>query len=183
MFPQSLLAEIIIPIAEYPSIYHDQDLQDVINIFLDSRGDTLGALKHQDIIVLDSDSELIGHISINDVLKGLEPKLLGTKIDHFEGIQSDSSDISTLWEEPFFKQCGKHMQTKVHEVYLPFEKYARETDSILKVMNTMLSLNNQLLPVKQDNIVIGVITLPDIFAKVVSCCMIPSLDSMNPEKV
>ena len=181
MLSQKLLAEITIPLAEFPSVNENQDLQDVVNTFLNSNGGPpSGGLKQQEVVVLDSDNVLIGITSIKDVLKALEPKLFESKIDHFEGARSDSSDISTLWEDPFFQRCGKNLTKKVHEVCEPFNVYAKETDSILKVLSMMLSMNKKLIPIRKNNKVIGVVHLGDVFTKVVSCCMTVPPESKQP---
>ena len=183
MFSQKLLAEIIVPLAEYPSIYEEQTLQDVIDKMLESySGPPARGLKQQEMIVLNSYNALVGLISIKDVLKALEPKLFAAKSDNFAGVKSDYSDISILWEEPFFHKCGKTLEKKVHDACTPFDLYAKDTDSILKVLSLMITTNKDLLPVKNVSTVIGVVHLGDVFAKVVNCCMMPLPNSATPSE-
>ena len=183
MSSQRLLKEIIVPLADYPSIYEDQNLQEAIDIFLSSYRGLPGGLKLQEIVVINSNQEPIGTITIKDVLKGLAPEMLQTKIEHFEGIKTNTSDISILLEEPFFLKCGKTIKHKVYEVYKPFDTYLKETDCILSVLHRMLLMETTLMPVKNGNNISGVVHLEDLFVKVVSICMVGATNSKKSGEV
>lgn len=115
------------------------------------------------ILVFDEKYNLVGTLSLKDILKGLEPKFLkpSTKAQvHAE----DESGLSVLWDTLFNKESKEAAERPVSEVMITAKFFVQPGDPITKAAYLMVHNDLVLLPVLEDKKkFVGLVRMIEIF--------------------
>lgn len=127
--------------------------------------------KYRSILVLDDDDHLKGYLSLRDLIRAVGPDYLhkarpdvkGHQPFTFEGLSQDFSALSLIWQEGFTLKMHDELFKPVHEYMTLMEDQVSLFDPISKCIYIMLYRDMLTLPVVEDEHVIGVIRLVDLF--------------------
>lgn len=128
--------------------------------------------KYRSILVLDDDDRLMGYLSLRDLIRAVGPDYLhkkrpdvkGHQPFNFEGLDQNLSALSLLWQEGFnIEQLRSEITKPVGEYMTLIEEQVSLTDPIAKCLYLMLVKDLLMLPVVEDEHVVGVIRLVDLF--------------------
>ena len=115
------------------------------------------------ILVFDEKYNLVGTLSLKDILRGLEPKFLkpSTKAQvHAE----DESGLSVLWDTLFNKESKEAAERPVSEAMIPAKFFVQPGDPITKAAYLMVHNDLVLLPVLEDKKkFVGLVRMIEIF--------------------
>ena len=115
------------------------------------------------ILVFDEKYNLVGTLSLKDILKGLEPKFLKTTTKaqvHAE----DESGLSVLWDTLFNKESKEAAERPVSEVMITAKFFVQPGDPITKAAYLMVHKDLVLLPVLEDKKkFVGLVRMIEIF--------------------
>jgi len=171
---EQIAKDFLIPIDKYPHIGQDQTLQEAVEALQSMRwGVHENLLRFSELLVLNADNQVVGRLTVQDILAAMEPRLL--KLDQdpiFKGGKIDSPNLAILWEQSFFKQCKTYNAKKVGEVMSPIATVLKTSQHILVALHTMLHNNETHLPVLAGDEVIGVLRLEEVFTVITGLCAI-----------
>ncbi len=127
--------------------------------------------KYRNILVLDDDDHLQGYLSLKDLIRAVGPDYLqkrkpavkGNQPFNFEGLTPDLATLSLLWEEGFTAKLHSELKNPVREYMTLMEDQVSLEDHISKCMYLMLLHDVIVLPVVENDLVIGVIRQVDVF--------------------
>jgi CBS domain containing-hemolysin-like protein len=161
-----LVREIMVPLEEYPCIPHTLSLGDAI------REMTVQIRKEQQMslarvaLVFDEDfTDLLGLLRRRDIMRGLEPgflaggplayqrKLFDVRID---------PNLSELSDDSMIARIRQRAQAPVEQFMIPIPATIEHDAHIMKAMCEMVDQNTSLLPVLQDDTVVGVVRSVDV---------------------
>ena len=74
----SLVRQILIPLDQYPHLHEDKPIGDAVALLLQNTSSDGRHLHYDELLVIDSDSRLVGHIFIRDILTSFFPSILCT---------------------------------------------------------------------------------------------------------
>ncbi len=154
--------DVMIDVFEFPHIPYWFSIRQAIGIVKKS---LLGSEKcHHPmaVLVFDEKYNLLGTLSLKDIMRGLEPNFLKptTKAQvHAE----DESGLSVLWDTLFDKGAKELAERPVSEVMIPAKFFVKPNDPITKAAYLMIHNNLVLLPVLEDKKFIGVVRMLEIF--------------------
>ena len=115
------------------------------------------------ILVFDEKYNLVGTLSLKDILRGLEPKFLKTTTKaqvHAE----DESGLSVLWDTLFNKESKEAAERPVSEVMITAKFFVQPGDPITKAAYLMVHNDLVLLPVLEDKKkFVGLVRMIEIF--------------------
>src|SRR4030065_2965475 len=149
MSNSKVVKELMLDVFEFPHIPYWFSIRQAIGIIKKSL--LSGEKCHQPmaILVFDEKYNLVGTLSLKDILKGLEPNFLKptTKAQvHAE----DESGLSVLWDTLFNKESKESAEHPVSEVMTPAKFFVKPDDPITKAAYLMIHNDLVLLPVLED---------------------------------
>ncbi len=118
------------------------------------------------ILVFDEKYNLLGTVSLTDILRGLEPKLM-KPASEMEGSPSDAAGSSPFWDRLFGEECGALAEKPVGEVMVQARFFAEPDDPVTKAAYLMIHHDLLILPVLEyKKKLIGVVRIVEIFDEV-----------------
>ena len=161
--------DLAIPLDVYPHLREDQKLHEAINVIQSFTHED--QLRFSELMVLNDQEQLIGRVTVRDMLQGLEPRLLKKKkFAKFEGLEAEYPNLAILWEESFFKKCRKRGGKPIKEVLSPITTTLKASDPLLKALYVMMHTNENNLPVLKKKKIIGVLRIKEVFTAVCLRC-------------
>lgn len=153
--------DLMIPLTDYPHIPYWFTIKQAIAIVKKASLGLEGKLEPTILLIFDEKYQLMGSLSIQDLIRGIERKF------------SRSGDwMSKEWDTPVFFEglftagVKEEAQKTVSEIMSPVKDTIGAEDSIIKAIYIMIEKNHTLLPVIDQGNVVGVIRLNEIFNEV-----------------
>ena len=160
----------LIPIAKYPSLKETQTLGEAVQVILSY---TCGndRLRFSEILVLNDQNQLVGHLNLQLILKALDKRLADIpEVKGHEGKGAQFPNLSILWEDSFFHTCPLKRDIPVRDVMRPTNRYVKSDDSLIKALSIILQSYEDTLPVVENSSIVGVIRLEEIFKVICGLC-------------
>lgn len=160
------IKDIMIGIFEYPHIPYWFSIAQAVRIVKVS---FLSSKKYPEplaILVFDEKYNLMGTLSLKDILRGLEPKFLRptTKAQIPE---EGEAGLSIIWNTLFTKESKELAEKAVSEIMVPARFFVEPDDPITKAAYLMLHHDLILLPVLENKKkFIGVVRMTEIFDEI-----------------
>lgn len=168
-----VVKDLIIPLESYPHLNESQTLHDADQIIQSYSCEENDRLIYAVLLVLNEQNQLIGRLTLKDMLQNLDPRLKeASRVRQFEGKEMDDPDLAILWEDSFFVECTKRSHLLVKEIMSPITHILKGSDPVLKALSIMLSTKEVVLPVVDEGRVMGVIRLKEIFKAISNRCKI-----------
>lgn len=166
MLDDLVARDFMVPIEEYPHITVSSSVCDAISLMHSSLADSH---KYRTILVTDEDRHLMGYLSLRDLIRAVGPRYLRKDAPNykghqpFHGISDDMSVLSLIWQEGFTVKIREEAKKSVEGMMTLIEHTVSPDDPFAKCIYLMLVQDELIIPVAEDNKVIGVIRLVDIF--------------------
>lgn len=156
----------MIPIEEYPHIPVSNSICDAMSLMHSNLSE---AHKYRTILVTDENQHLLGYLSLRDLIRAVGPRYLRKEAPDykghqpFKGISTDLSALSLIWQEGFTVKIREEARKSLEGMMTLIESTVSAEDPFAKCIYLMLVQNELIIPVVDDDKVIGVIRLVDIF--------------------
>ncbi|MFH1137756.1 MAG: CBS domain-containing protein [Pseudomonadota bacterium] len=168
--------DVMVPLAEYATVSREATLFEAVMALENvQKNFEKRRYQHRAVIVLDEKNNVVGKLSQNDVLRGIEPKYkeIGNvqKISNLalsqEFIQSIMKNFR-LWESSLDNICRKAGEIKVKDImYTPEAgEYVDAEASLDAGIHQLVVGYHQSLLVTHDKKVVGILRLTDVFSEV-----------------
>ncbi len=153
----------MLDVFEYPHIPYWFSIRQAIGIIKKSILTKEKCLHPIAILVFDEKYNLVGTISLKDILRGLEPKFL-KPVTKAQVHEEDESGLSVLWANLFNKESKVAAERPVSEVMAPAKVFAQPGDPITKAAYMMIHNDLILLPVLEDQKkLVGLVRIVEVF--------------------
>ena len=160
----------LIPITTYPSLKETQTLSEAVQVILSYTCGN-GRLIFSEILVLNDQNQLVGHLNLQAILKALDKRLIDIpEVKEHKGKGTEFPSLSILWEESFFHTCPLKRDIPIRDVMQATNRYAQSGDSLIKALAIILQSYEDALPVLENGSVIGVIRVEEIFKAICGSC-------------
>jgi predicted transcriptional regulator len=172
MLDDLLARDFMVPIDDYPHITASSSICDAMSLMHSSLAE---AHKYRTILVTDEDQHLLGYLSLRDLIRSVGPGYLSKEAPDykghqpFQGISTDLSALSLIWQEGFTVKIREEAKKPVKEMMTLIERTVSPEDQFAKCIYLMLVQNELIIPVVENDRVIGVIRLVDIFELIAEC--------------
>jgi len=160
------IKDIMVGIFEYPHIPYWFSIAQAVRIvkvsFLSSKKYTEPIA----VLVFDEKYNLMGTLSLKDILRGLEPRFLKptTKAQIPE---EDEAGLAIIWDTLFTKESKELAEKAVSEIMVPARIFVEPNDPITKAAYLILHHDLILLPVLENKKkFIGVVRMTEIFDEI-----------------
>lgn len=168
-----VVKDFIIPLDRYPHLGDTQTLHDAVEIIQTFTCGPSDRLRYSELMVINDQNQLVGRVTLQDILRGLDQRLVDVpNVKEFEGQSVEYANLSILWEESFFVECSKKGVVPIRDLMSPAKRFVRGDESLLKALAMLLHSNDVIMPVVDNGQVSGVIRLEEIFKAISGRCQL-----------
>jgi predicted transcriptional regulator len=161
------VGEIMIPVAQYPSVRDNTTLRKAIEVMVSAvlEVDRRKSLPRV-LLVFDGIDVLVGTVRRRDIMQGLEPSFLVSQPLEYRKKLFDVAidpNLSELSYDRVVKGIRAQAERPVSDVMRPIEATLDAEDHIGKAIYEMVSRNVSLIPVLRERQLVGVVRSVDVF--------------------
>ena len=153
--------ELMIPLEDYPHIPYWFTIRQAMAIVREAAIKFEGSFEPRAVLVFDEKYQLMGMLTLRDIIKGLEPRFM-----HETALVKADPNLTVLMGDLFGPGMREASQKPVSEVMSPIKVTIAGGDSIAKAVFMMIQENVGMMPVIQDSKVAGMIRLSDLFTEI-----------------
>jgi CBS domain-containing protein len=153
--------ELMIPLEDYPHIPYWFTLRQAMAIVREAAIKFEGSFEPRAILVFDEKYQLMGMLTLRDIIKGLEPRFM-----HETALVKSDPNLTVLMGDLFGPGMREASQKPVSEVMSPIKITVQGSDPIAKALFLMIKEGVGVMPVIQDSKVAGMIRLSDLFKEI-----------------
>lgn len=153
--------ELMIHLTDYPHIPYWFTIKQAIAIVKKASLGLEGKLEPTVLLVFDEKYQLMGSLSMKDLIRGIEKKF--TRSGEW---MSKEWDTPVFFEGLFTAGVKEEAEKAVSEIMTPVKETIQADESIIKAIFLMMERDLNLLPVLDQGAVIGVIRLNEIFNEI-----------------
>ncbi len=154
-----------IDIFDYPHVPYWFTLKQAIAMISKSMLESEKCFHPLAILVFDEKYNLMGTLTMKDVLKGLEPKFLTTSTKA-QGYTESTESLSVVWDSLVSDKSKELAERPVSEVMMRIEGHVSSNDPITKAAYLMLRQNTMILPVIDEEKIVGIIRMKEVFEEI-----------------
>ena len=165
-----LVKDVMVDVFDFPHIPYWFSMRQAIGIIKKSLLSSEKCHHPLAVLVFDEKYNLLGTVSLKEILKGLEPKFLksATKAQVHE---EDESGLSVLWDT-LFKESREAAERPVSEVMVPTKLFVKPEDPLTKAAYLMIHNDMALLPVLEDKKkFVGLVRVIEVFNEISDAVM------------
>jgi CBS domain-containing protein len=153
--------DLMIPLEDYPHIPYWFTLRQAMAIVREAAIKFEGNFEPRAVLVFDDKYQLMGILTLRDIIKGLEPKFL----QETGRVKMDPS-LTVFMGDLLGPNMKATSQRPVSEVMSPIQATVDGSAPIVKALYLMIKENVGLMPVIQESKVVGMIRLSDLFNEI-----------------
>jgi CBS domain-containing protein len=154
--------DLMIPLEDYPHVPYWFTLGQAVMIVRETAIKFEGSFEPRAVLVFDEKYGLLGILTLKDIVRGLEGDILG-----------GPGGAALAWEDLVGPELKRQAQKPVSEVMSPFKVTVAGSDSLVKALSLMLQEKVERIPVLEDNKVVGLIRLADLFKEISEALLLP----------
>jgi CBS domain-containing protein len=153
--------DLMIPLEDYPHIPYWFTLRQAMAIVREASIKFEGTFEPRAVLVFDEKYQLMGMLTLRDIIKGLEPRFM-----HETALVKADPNLSILMGDLFGPGMREASQKPVNEAMSPIKVTVQGNDPIAKAIFLMIKEGVGVMPVIQDSKVAGMIRLSDLFTEI-----------------
>ena len=153
--------DLMIPLEDYPHIPYWFTLRQAMAIVREAAVKFEGAFEPRAVLVFDEKYQLMGILTLRDMIKGLEPKFLQET-----SLVKMDPNLTVLMGDLLGPNMKAASQRPVSEVMSPIQVTVDGSAPVGKALYLMIQENVGFLPVMQAGKVAGMVRLSDLFNEV-----------------
>jgi CBS domain-containing protein len=160
------VADLMNPLEDYPHVPYWFTLRQAIAIVREAAIKFEGTFEPRAVLVFDEKYQILGILTLRDIIRGLAPKFLQGAVGKLSGAFDLDSALSGLEADLSGPSVKEASQTAVSEVMSPIKVTVGAGDSLAKALFLMIEEDVGRMPVMQEQKVVGIIRLSDLFGEI-----------------
>ena len=153
--------DFMIPLEDYPHIPYWFTLRQSMAIVREAAIKFEGSFEPRAVLVFDEKYQLMGMLTLRDIIKGLEPKFAKDA-----GLVKADPSLAVLMGDMFGPGMKEASQKPVSEVMSPIKVTVNGEDPITKALFLMIQENVGMMPVVLDKKVVGMVRMNELFKEI-----------------
>jgi Mg/Co/Ni transporter MgtE len=171
MSDSKVVKDVMIGILEYPHVPYWFTIGQAIRIVKVS---FISTKKYPDplaILVFDEKYNLMGTLTLKDILTGLEPRFMRTT-EKAQGLKEDESALSLIWDTLFNRESRELAERPASEIMVPAKYFVEPADPLTKAAYLMIHHDLILLPVLENRKkFVGLVRMIEVFDEISNAIM------------
>ena len=162
--------DLIIPLEQFPHVQSEAPVHEAVGLLF-SHVNGNGRLQYDELLVISADNQYVGRLTVRGILTCYFPALFATGDKQiFAGKKEKFSDLAILMEDSFQGECKRQGALPVRDYMAPPLKSIKANLHPLHAAEIMMTENETCLPVVEDDGLIGLVRLIDLFRTLASSC-------------
>ena len=162
--------DLIIPLEQFPHVQSEAPVHEAVGLLF-SHVNGNGRLQYDELLVISADNQYVGRLTVRGILTCYFPTLFATGDKQiFAGKKEKFSDLAILMEDSFQGECKRQGALPVRDFMAPPLKSIKAGMHPLHAAEIMMTENETCLPVVEDDGLIGLVRLIDLFRTLASSC-------------
>ena len=162
--------DLIIPLEQFPHVQSEAPVHEAVGLLF-SHVNGNGRLQYDELLVISADNQYVGRLTVRGILTCYFPTLFTTGDKQiFAGKQAKFTDLAILMEDSFQGECKRQGALPVGDFMVPPHKAIKAGLHPLHAAEIMMAENETCLPVVEDDGLIGLVRLIDLFRTLASSC-------------
>ena len=162
--------DLIIPLEQFPHVQSEAPVHEAVGLLF-SHVNGNGRLQYDELLVINADNQYVGRLTVRGILTCYFPTLFATGDKQiFAGKQAKFTDLAILMENSFQGECKRQGALPVRDYMAPPLKSIKANLHPLHAAEIMMAENETCLPVVEDDGLIGLVRLIDLFRTLASSC-------------
>jgi Mg/Co/Ni transporter MgtE len=163
MSKSKVVKDLMLDVFDYPHVPYWFTIGQAIKIIKVSFISTKKYTEPLAILVFDEKYNLMGTLSLKNILTGLEPRFM-RPTGKAQGYIQEEKELSLIWDTLFSEESKELSQKAVSEIMIPVKYFVEPDDSITKAAYLMIHHDLLLLPVLEaKKKFVGLVRMIEIF--------------------
>lgn len=154
-----------IDLFDYPHIPYWFTLKQATGIIKKSMINSNKCFHPLAILVFDEKYNLMGTLTLKDILRGLEPDFM-SPTSKAQGYAESVESLSIVWDSLFTEKSKSLAEKPVSDVMAPVKGCVSSDDPVTKAAYLMVHQDTMLLPVIDGGKITGIIRMKDVFEEI-----------------
>jgi len=169
--PMPTIKDLAIPLEQCPHVDSGSSIHKAAALLLPHTMNDSGKLPFDELLVLNEKNEYVGRLTVRAILVCYFPSLFdGDQKEIFAGKKEKFTDLAILIEDSFQNECKRQGALPVSRFMSPPLKSIKSDLHPLHAAEIMMETQENCLPVLEDETLIGVIRLTDLFRALAGAC-------------
>ena len=162
--------DLIVPLDSFPHLASEASVHEAVGLLF-SHMNGGGKLQYDELLVINSQNQYVGRLTIRGILTCYFPTLFdGGQKSVFSGKKEKFTDLAILLEDSFQTECKRQGSLPVSQFMAPPLKSIKADMHPLHAAEIMMEENETCLPVVENQAVTGVLRLIDLFKALAGSC-------------
>jgi len=157
--------DVKIDIFDYPHVPYWFTLKQAIVLISKSMLQSEKCFHPLAILVFDEKYNLMGVLTMKEVLKGLEPRFLDAT-SKAQGYTESTESLAVVWDSLISDKSKELAEKPVSDVMVRIEGHVSPEDPITKAAYLMLRQNIMILPVIDHGKIVGIVRMKEVFEEI-----------------
>lgn len=168
MSKEKVVKDVMVDVFGYPHIPYWFTTKNAMDIIKKSFLETDSCARPMAVLVFDQQYNLMGLVTIKNILLALEPKTIKSmSIKDADIAMMDENGLLNFESKIFYEEMKDLAQKPVSEIMTPVKTFVSPQDSIVKAGFLMIRHNLTILPVLEEGKkLVGVVRLTDVFKEI-----------------
>lgn len=168
MVKEKVVKDVMFDVFGYPHIPYWFTTKNAMDIIRKSFLESESCIRPMAVLVFDQQYNLMGLVTIRNILMALEPKTIKTvTIKDADVSALDEDGLLNFESKMFYEEMKRLAEKPVNEIMTPVKTFVSPDDSVIKAAFLMLRHNITILPVLEDaKKLVGVVRLTDVFKEI-----------------
>ena len=159
--------DIMVGVFDYPHVPYWFSISQAIKIIRVSFISTKKYPAPMAILVFDEKYNLMGTVTLKDIMKGLEPRFLNLPKDAPFPAEGKEAELSLVWDALFTRESKELAEKQVSDIMIPARIFVEPDDPITKAAYLMLHHDLVILPVLENKRkLIGLVRMLEVFDEI-----------------
>lgn len=169
--PMPVVKDLVIPLHVFPHLGSDQSVHEAVGQLFSHTESASGNLLFDELLVISPTNQYVGRLTIQNILTCYFPTLFdGSQKSIFAGKKEKFTDLAILMEGSFQAECKRQGALPVSQFMAPPHKSIKADMHPLHAAEIMMAENETCLPVVENQALIGVVRLIDLFRTLAGSC-------------
>jgi Mg/Co/Ni transporter MgtE len=161
------IKDIMVGVFDYPHVPFWFSIRQAIKIIRVSFISTKKFPAPMAILVFDEKYNLLGTVTLKDILKGLEPGFLNSPKDAVLPGEGKEAELSLVWDALFTRESKELAEKQMSDIMIPASIFVEPDDPITKAAYLMLHHDLILLPVLENKKkFVGLVRMIEVFDEI-----------------
>jgi CBS domain-containing protein len=154
---QKKVREVMIPLKDYPHIPQWFTLRQAVAIVRESTIKFAGVYKPRAVLIFDKDHQIVGILTIRDLLKGLQ-------LDFLQG--EVPVPVAATMDDLLGPNLKQQAERPVSEVMAPVKASVQADASLVQALFALIKENVGTMPVLEEDRTVGMVRLTELFLEI-----------------